>query len=60
MNFDELFSNLSAEQKEAAKKCKTSEEFMNFIKSEGIDLTDEQMNAISGGKDFDWHCNTFF
>ena len=40
---------LTPEQIEKAKKCETREERMAFIKENGIELTDEQLEGISGG-----------
>ena len=64
--YKEMFDGLSDDLKEKVTACKTSEELMNLAKSEGIELTDEQMDAISGGstwtndcKSYDtdaWHC----
>lgn len=49
MDFEKLFSNLTEDQMEKAKECKTPEEFLELAGAEGIDLTDEQMEALSGG-----------
>ena len=53
--YKEMYENLSDDLKAKVAICKTSEELMNLAKSEGIELTDEQMDAISGG--FDWSCD---
>ena len=42
-------SNFTPEQLEKAKACKTSDELMALVREEGIELTDEQLDAISGG-----------
>lgn len=34
---------------EKAKACKTTEELVALAKAEGIELTDEQLDAASGG-----------
>ncbi len=52
MDFEKLFSNLTEDQMEKAKECKTPEEFLELAGSEGIELTDEQMEALSGGGEF--------
>ena len=52
MDFEKLFSNLTEDQMEKAKECKTPEEFLELAGAEGIDLTDEQMEALSGGAEF--------
>ena len=42
------FEDLTPEQMERAKKYESPEERMAFIAEEGIELTDEQMEGISG------------
>ncbi len=49
MDTEKLFGNLTEEQKAKAKQCKSPEEFLKLAGAEGIDLTDEQMDALSGG-----------
>jgi bacteriocin-like protein len=34
---------------EKARECKTSNDLVELAKNEGIELTDEQLDAISGG-----------
>jgi len=46
MEFDEL----SQEQKERARACKTPEELMALAKEEGIDLSDDDLEQVAGGK----------
>ena len=41
--------DMTPEQIEQAKKCATSEECLAFIKENGIELSDEQLEAVSGG-----------
>ena len=43
------YSNLTNEQMEQARACKTPEDLMNLIQTEGLELTDEQLDAIAGG-----------
>ena len=43
--------SLSPELQEKARACKTSEELIELIKDEGITLTEEQIEEISGGLD---------
>ena len=50
MNFEEI----SQEMKEKLKECKTAEDIAELAKSEGIELTGEELEAISGG---DWKCS---
>ncbi len=52
MDFEALFSNFTEEQMAKAKACKTPKELIELAGSEGIDLTDEQMEALSGGGEF--------
>ena len=49
------FGNISPEVRERAKTCKSTEELLTLAKSEGIELADEQLDAIAGG--FDWSCS---
>lgn len=43
------FDDLTPEQVEQAKKCTTPEERMAFIEENGIELSDEQLELVSGG-----------
>ena len=45
----ELLKGLSEEQIKKVEACKDSEEILNLAKAEGIELTDEQLEAVSGG-----------
>ena len=45
----ELLKGLSEEQIKKIEACKDSEEILNLAKAEGIELTDEQLEAVSGG-----------
>ena len=45
----ELLKGLSEEQIAKVKACSNHEELLALAKEEGIELTDEQLNAISGG-----------
>lgn len=45
----ELLENLTEEQIAKVKACKNHEELLALAKAEGIELTDEQLSAISGG-----------
>ena len=49
MNNEKWLENLTEEQRLMAKDCKSPEEFLKLAGAEGIDLTDEQMDSISGG-----------
>ena len=43
------FNELTPEQMEKARECKNAADLAELAKSEGIELTDEQLDAISGG-----------
>ena len=45
----ELLKGLSEEQIKKVEACKSSEEIIELAKAEGIELTDEQLEAVSGG-----------
>ncbi len=45
----ELLKGLSKEQIAKVRECKNQEELLNLAKQEGVELTDEQLTAISGG-----------
>jgi hypothetical protein len=45
----ELLKGLTEEQIKKVEACKSSEELLNLAKAEGIELTDEQLEAVSGG-----------
>ena len=41
--------DLTAEQREKARACKTPEEMLALAQEEGYDLTDDELDAVSGG-----------
>ena len=45
----ELLKGLTEEQIAKVKACKNQEEILAIAKQEGIELTDEQLEAVSGG-----------
>lgn len=45
----ELLKGLTEEQISRARNCKSNEELLALAKQEGIVLTDEQLEAVSGG-----------
>jgi hypothetical protein len=49
MRKEELLKGLSEEQIKRVKSCKNSEQLLAIAKEEGIELTNEQLEAISGG-----------
>ena len=46
---EELLDGLTDEQIAKIKDCKTTEEMLALAKEEGIELTDEQLEAVNGG-----------
>ena len=46
---EDLLKGLNKEQIEKLKACKSTEEILELAKSEGIELTDEQLECITGG-----------
>ena len=46
---DELLKGLNEEQIAKVKECKSEEDLLALAKQEGIELTDEQLEAVSGG-----------
>ena len=45
----DLLKGLTEEQIAKVKACKNQEEVLKVAKEEGIELTDEQLEAVSGG-----------
>ncbi|MBQ7243508.1 MAG: hypothetical protein IJS52_04815 [Bacilli bacterium] len=46
---EELLKGLSEEQIAKVKACKNQEEVLALAKREGVELSDEQLEAVSGG-----------
>jgi hypothetical protein len=46
---EELLKGLSEEQIAKVKACKSQEEMLALARQEGVELTDEQLEAVSGG-----------
>ena len=46
----ELLKGLTEEQRQKVKECKSVEEVLELAKAEGVSLTDEQLEAVSGGE----------
>ena len=49
MAMQDVFSKLTEEQKKKFENCKTPEELLALAKDEGFELTDDQLEALSGG-----------
>ena len=47
---EEIFNNLTDEQKAQAMNFSSPEEMFEFAKEEGMELPDEQLEAIAGGR----------
>ena len=48
-----FYENLTDDQKEKAKACKTMDELMKLAGEWGLELPDEMLEAISGGSHYD-------
>ena len=46
---EELLKGLTEEQIAKVKACKNQQEMLSLAKKEGIELTEEQLEAVSGG-----------
>ena len=46
---EDLLKGLTKEQIEKVKACKNSDELLALAKEEGIELSNEQLEAVSGG-----------
>ena len=46
---EELFKGLSKEQMAKLKDCNNVEQLLALAKQEGVELTDEQLEAVNGG-----------
>jgi hypothetical protein len=44
------FNDVTPEQMEKARACKDASELIELANAEGVELTDEQIESISGGK----------
>lgn len=49
------FKDLTPEQQEKARACKSAEELIALAKQEGCELSDDELAAIAGGSE--WTCN---
>ena len=45
----DLLKGLSQEQIQKLNACRSSQEILELAKKEGVQLTDEQLEAVSGG-----------
>ena len=49
MSKEKLLKGLTEEQISKVKACKTQEELLALAKQEGVELSEEQLSAVSGG-----------
>lgn len=52
MDLKNALEGLTDEQREQARALKTPEEIINFAKEQGFELSDDQLEAVSGGSWF--------
>ncbi len=52
-------NDLSPELRKRALECKSNEELFELARSEGVELSDEQLEALSGGGNTVWDCNYY-
>ena len=52
------FEDLTPEQMEKAKACKTPEDILALAKEEGYELSDEELTAIAGGSEW-YQCDNY-
>ena len=57
------FKDITEEQKKKAAACKTPEDLLALANNEGIELSDDDLQAISGGGTWDspfiWDCSDY-
>ena len=51
------YKDLTPEQKEKALGCKTPEDLLALAKAEGYELSDAELDAVSGGSSWLGSCN---
>lgn len=50
------FNKLTDEQKAKARACASEDELIALAKAEGVELTDEQLEGVTGGWGCSDHC----
>lgn len=48
------FEDFAPELQEKARACTSTDELLELAKAEGVELTDEALDMVSGGSD--WYC----
>ena len=51
------YENLTAEQMEAVKACKTPDEMLALAREQGYELSEDELDAVAGGSF--WNCEDF-
>ena len=55
MAIQDMYNKLTEEQKQKVRACKSQKDLLRLMNEEGVELTDDQMEAISGGSALsDW------
>jgi len=54
MSREQLLKGLTKEQIAKVKSCKSHEELLALAKAEGVELSNEQLEAVAGG----WQCGS--
>lgn len=58
LSMENLFKSLTQDQIDKGKSCASFEELVTLAKNEGIELSDEQLEALSGGSVWDYFEDT--
>ena len=57
MSLENFYESLTDEQRQQARECKTPEEMLALSKKWGVQLSDEELDSISGGSMWSNDCN---
>lgn len=52
------YEDLTPEQKQRARACKTPEEVLSLAQAEGYELSDDELESVAGGSF--WDCDDLF
>lgn len=50
------YEDLTPEQREMAKSCSTPEELLELSRKIGYELSEDELDAVSGGANSSWSC----